>query len=93
MDKFIEITDEMHELYIKKNSDYGESVTNTYKDFGLVSFLVRMQDKLNRLKTLNKKESQVKDESVRDTLVDLANYAILAVMEIDKEKRNFYAKD
>ena len=88
MDKFKEITDEMHDLYIKKNADYGDSVTNTYKDFGLVSFLVRMQDKLNRLKTLNKKESQVKDESVRDTLVDLANYAILAVMEIDKEKRN-----
>lgn len=86
MDKFTEITDEMHELYIKKNSDYGESVTNTYKDFGLVSFLVRMQDKLNRLKTLNKKDSQVKDESIRDTLVDLANYAILAVIELDKEE-------
>lgn len=88
MDKFTEITDEMHELYIKKNSDYGESVTNTYKDFGLVSFLVRMQDKLNRLKTLNKKDSQVKDESIRDTLVDLANYAILAVIELDKEKED-----
>ena len=88
MDKFIEITNEMHELYIKKNSDYGESVTNTYKDFGLVSFLVRMQDKLNRLKTLNKKDSQVKDESIRDTLVDLANYAILAVIELDKEKED-----
>lgn len=86
MDEFKKITNEMYELCLKKNNDYGASVTSTYKDFGLVSFLVRMQDKLNRLKTLNKKEAKVKDESIRDTLIDLANYSILAIIEIEKDK-------
>ena len=81
---FEKITDEMLELYIKKNADYGDSVHDTFKDFGLISFLVRMQDKLNRLKTLNKQEAVVEDEKIEDTLIDLSNYAILALIELKK---------
>ena len=84
---FKDIVDEMHEIYIAKNSDYGSSVSDTYKDFGLVSFLVRMQDKMNRLKTLNNKESLVKDEKIEDTLLDLANYSILALIELRLDSR------
>lgn len=84
---FKDIVDEMHEIYIAKNSDYGSSVSDTYKDFGLVSFLVRMQDKMNRLKTLNNKESLVKDEKIEDTLLDLANYSILALIELRLDNR------
>ena len=47
---FKEITEDMLKLYEAKNTDYGSSVSDTYRDFGLVSFLVRIQDKLNRLK-------------------------------------------
>lgn len=84
--KFKEITDEMYELYKAKNTDYGSSVSDTYKDFGLVAFLVRIQDKINRLKTLNKQDAKVQDEKIRDTLIDLANYSILAIIEMEGEK-------
>lgn len=83
---FKEITTEMLNIFIKKNTDYGSSVSDTYRDFGLVSFLVRMQDKLNRLKTLSKQDSLVKDEKVEDTLIDLANYSILALIELKLEE-------
>ena len=81
------IIEGLHELYIQKNHDYGDSVHDTYTKYGLVSFLVRMEDKLNRVRTLSKsniKESDIKvqDEKIEDTLLDLANYAILAVMEL-----------
>lgn len=81
-DLFKEIVDEMYEIYVAKNTDYGSSVSDTFRDFGLVSFLVRISDKLNRLKTLSKQESLVKDEKVEDTLIDLANYSILALIEL-----------
>ena len=83
---FKEITDEMFELWKRKNTDYGSSVTDTYKDFGIVSFLVRMQDKMNRLKTITKKEALVKDEKIQDTLIDLANYSILALIELKMDE-------
>lgn len=84
---FQDITHEMYKLYIAKNTDYGSSVNDTYNKYGMVSYLVRMEDKLNRARTLVQKgEQNVSDEKLRDTLVDLANYAILAVMELDGEK-------
>ncbi len=85
-DNFENITKEMLELYKNKNADYGSSVNDTYKKYGMVSYLVRMEDKLNRARTLVQKQTQnVADEKLRDTLIDLANYTILAIMELDKE--------
>lgn len=82
-----EIINEIHDLYVRKNADYGNSVHDTYERYGLTSFLVRMEDKLNRVRTLNhSKEVKVKDEKIEDTLLDLANYAILAVIELKNEK-------
>lgn len=81
------ILDFLHNLYIAKNHDYGDSVHDTYEKYGLTSFLVRMEDKLNRVRTLNQKQDiQVQNEKIEDTLLDLANYAILAVIELKAEK-------
>ena len=78
-----EILDYLHRLYIAKNADYDNSVHDTYEKYGLISFLVRMEDKLNRVRSLKQKgETAVKDEKIEDTLLDLANYAILAVIEL-----------
>lgn len=77
-----DILDNLHKLYTSKNSDYGNSVHDTYEKYGLTSFLVRLEDKLNRARTISKQEALVKDEKIEDTLLDLANYAILAVMEL-----------
>ena len=77
------ICDEMHDLYVRKNRDYGSSVTETYKKFGLTSYLVRMCDKLNRVINLSKSDNiLVEDEKIEDTLLDLANYSILALIDI-----------
>lgn len=77
-----DILDNLHKLYTSKNSDYGNSVHDTYEKYGLTSFLVRLEDKLNRARTISKQEALVKDEKIEDTLLDMANYAILAVMEL-----------
>jgi hypothetical protein len=82
-----ELIDYLHNLYIAKNNDYGNSVHETYEKYGLTSFLVRLEDKLNRARALNnKKEQLVNDEKLEDTLLDLANYAILAVIELKNER-------
>lgn len=83
-DIFKNIIDDMMETYEKKNADYGNSVHKTFEEFGLTSFLVRLSDKLNRAITLNKQEAKVTDEKLEDTLLDLANYAVLALVELKK---------
>ena len=85
-DEFFRITNQMHDIYIKKNHDYGNSFGKSMDEFGIASAIIRMNDKLERLKTLSKKESMVKDESVQDTLLDLANYAIMTVMYLKKHE-------
>lgn len=78
-----QILNEMHDLYEKKNHDYGDSVHDTYIKYGLTSFLVRIEDKLNRIRTLDKNRDDIKitDEKIEDTLLDLANYAVIALVE------------
>lgn len=83
-----ELLDSLHNLYIAKNRDYGDSVHDTYEKYGLVSFLVRLEDKLNRARTLSKQDAVVQDEKIEDTLMDMANYAILAVIELKGERTN-----
>ena len=83
-----ELLDNLHTLYVTKNHDYGDSVHDTYIKYGITSFLVRLEDKLNRARTISKKEQLVKDEKLVDTLLDMANYAILAVLELEGDNNN-----
>ena len=70
------------ELFKKKNADYGDSFAN----FGPVGVIVRMGDKINRLSSVTKnKVNFVNNESVRDTLIDLHNYAAMAIMLLDEK--------
>ena len=83
------ILNNLEETYRAKNNDYGNSVADTYDKFGCVSFLVRITDKYNRLMTLcnpNIPEQRVKDEKIDDTILDLANYCLLWLVE--KEYKN-----
>ena len=78
------VCQELTETYEKKNADYGNSFENSLDKHGLIAGIVRMDDKMSRLISLNSKdEYQVMDESMRDTLMDLANYAIMCVMWLD----------
>ena len=92
---FEKITTEMYNLYEIKNKNYGNSFSMQFEEYGLTSVCIRLEDKLNRLKSLNKQfidakngieQPNVDDESIRDTLIDLANYSVLAIMELDKVK-------
>ena len=85
MDKYevhSSILNEMHELYVKKNADYGDSfaqLRHRYPNF----VCMRLFDKLNRLDTLLQPgyEAKVTDEKIEDTLMDIANYAVMEIQE------------
>lgn len=77
----------LNDLYRRKNADYGDSFHISYMEEGMAMPRIRLSDKLNRFKSLTKRGRQeVEDESIRDTLLDLANYAIMTVLELDREK-------
>ena len=73
---------ELHNLYQRKNADYGNSFAKVREEIPN-AILVRLSDKLNRLKSLmqDNKQQMVKNESIDDTLMDLANYAIMELVE------------
>lgn len=83
--EFEQITKHMLEVYRRKHHDYGQSTKDTYRKYGPVSMAVRMRDKLNRFETLielEKRGDQIMvNESLFDTLLDLANYAIITMIE------------
>ena len=75
------ICQELFETYKAKNADYGDSFAQV-RDKYPNAILIRLNDKLNRLETLmNGAEQHVNDESVEDTLFDLANYCIMELIE------------
>lgn len=85
-DMHLRILQEIHDTYRKKNSDYGGSFTNLYKKFGLISPIIKLYDKLTRLESLIDKDIEVVDESIEDTLLDMANYAIMTALEMRIDK-------
>ena len=77
---------ELNKIYEAKNHDYGDSFHQTYLEEGFAMARIRLSDKLNRFKSLSKGSNQeVKDESMIDTLMDLANYALMTILEIEEE--------
>lgn len=73
----------MLDLYKSKNEDYGNSFSKSFEEYGLTSPIIRLSDKLERLKSLNDKDYAQVEESIEDTLVDLANYAVMTLVEIE----------
>ena len=86
--QFMDITTDMTKTYEAKNHDYGNSFDQSLDKFGLIASIVRMGDKMNRLETLVIKKAQVKDESIKDTLLDLANYSIMTIMWLNKNSND-----
>ena len=81
--QFQSVQKEAFDLFSKKNADYGDAFA---KD-GPVGVLVRLGDKVQRMKSIQKSGiTLVQDESLRDTLVDLSNYAVLCVMLLDEKE-------
>lgn len=82
VEEFSSVCKELIELYTKKNHDYGNSFGKTYENLGIISAVTRISDKYNRLCNLVRDTHQlVSTETVEDTLMDLASYAIMTIME------------
>lgn len=71
-------------LYERKNADYGDSFAEGLKEYGITMAIIRLEDKLRRIKQLAKNPAKVGGESMVDTLKDLSNYAIMTIIEIEK---------
>ncbi|AUN05138.1 hypothetical protein RSJ19_11030 [Clostridium botulinum] len=82
--KHNEICEELNKIYKSKNHDYGDSFGETYKKLGIISAVTRITDKVNRLQSLCTKDALV-DESIKDTLMDCANYCIMTLIELEGE--------
>jgi len=75
--KYLQIQKEAYELFVVKNQDYGDA----FSTYGPIGVLVRIGDKIQRMVSVtNKGINLVSDESLRDTLIDLHNYAALALV-------------
>ena len=86
IEKHQKICEELNALYCKKNHDYGDSFHLSFVEEGMAMARIRIGDKFNRFKNLSRNTKQeVNDESIRDTLIDLANYAILTILEMESE--------
>lgn len=85
--KHKELCEKLNKVYEQKNHDYGNSFGETFDKLGIISAVTRISDKYNRLCSLAIKpeeERKVKDESITDTLLDMANYCIMTVIEMHK---------
>lgn len=84
IDRFKAITSQMADLYAKKNQNYGDSFGKLYSDLGPISGLVPLHNKLDRATNLLKGDKN-HFESIKDTLIDLANYSIMLYIELEND--------
>lgn len=83
---FNTLLDQIKDTHERKNHDYGDSFTKSMNEFGMTAAAIRLTDKLSRFKALINSEAKVKDESIEDTLLDMASYAIMTVEYLKKKK-------
>lgn len=90
IEKHKTLVEQIHQTYIQKNHDYGDSFGKTFRELGLISAVTRISDKYNRLVSLATKpnEQKVLDESIVDTLLDMANYCLMTVIELTGDINN-----
>lgn len=86
--RHMQVCKELNSLYEAKNHDYGDSFAKVRNELGNVAILVRLYDKVERLKTLLMgADAKIKDESIEDSFKDLINYGIMELVEraVDKD--------
>jgi hypothetical protein len=85
---------ELNSMYISKNIAYDDSFGKTFQELGIISAVTRMQDKFQRIKALaSGAKNDVADETIIDTLKDMANYCIMTLIELEiKEGKSYDCK-
>lgn len=81
--RFEKLNEECATIYAKKNKDYGDSFKESLDEDGLLVAKIRLGDKYKRFAQLIKNPAEVTDEKMRDTLMDMANYAKMTIMWLD----------
>ena len=82
---FRAIAEEMHNMYCEKNTAYGDSFGASYEKYGAMSALTRISDKFNRYENIVLNSADTNDEPLRDTLMDMASYCVMTLIEMDRE--------
>lgn len=81
VDQMKTVQAEALELFTKKNQDYGDA----FAKYGVIGVLMRIEDKIQRALSISKNGVVlVEDEKIRDTLLDLHNYAAMGLMLLDE---------
>ena len=83
--RFRQKIEKLAKVYVAKNKDYGDSFTRSLDKRGIIASIVRMEDKMNRIDSLYDKPATEVDESLVDSLEDLANYAIMTAIWLEKQ--------
>ena len=87
-EQMINVQKEGLELFKRKNKDYGDA----FAKYGVIGVLMRIEDKIQRSMSITKNGvNLVEDEKIRDTLIDLHNYAAMAIMLMDENNVPFSA--
>ena len=83
LEQLEKVQKEGYELFKRKNKDYGDS----FATYGPIGVIVRMQDKISRLVSIQKNGITLVDtESMHDTLIDLHNYSAMAIMLLEENR-------
>ena len=87
--KHEELCEKIHNIYKAKNMAYGDSFGRSFDDWGVSAAAIRLSDKFNRFLNLAKHpEIDHGDEALTDTCLDMANYCLMTVMELEKNGNN-----
>lgn len=84
--KFAFICEDLKGIYKAKNADYGDSFAMLFKEYGITYSIIHLEEKLNRIKSLQKKSNDVDGETYVDSLKDLVNYGILTLIELQEKE-------
>lgn len=88
--KFLEYTNHLADVLNQKNLAYGDSFSKSLDEDGLLVLKIRLGDKFNRISSLIKRdELKENDESLEDTLLDLAGYSILGLKYLEEHKDGY----
>lgn len=83
-----ELCEKMNKTYCQKNEKYGDSFSVSVQKYGYIAALTRISDKFHRFEqlVLSKEDGSDTDESIIDTLIDLSNYCLMTVIELESDE-------
>ena len=92
-DKFKDITNAMLVMYTEKNEKYGNSWEGTLDEFGYLPYIIRMNEKLKRAKTIVTIGDEDETETLEDILIDVSIYSVMTLMHLKNEDKALFENE